>query len=415
MKKKYLIRHISELVTCAGKAPKCGKEMADIGIINDGTVVVADERIEAVGTTDELAQRYRDTEGYEVIEAAGKTVLPGFVDSHTHFIFGGYRAEEFGWRLGGMTYMEIMQRGGGISNTVRATHAASLEQLIADGRERLLAMLAFGVTTVEGKSGYGLDKACEIRQLEAMQQLNGMQPIDIVPTFLGPHAIPEAFAGRPRAYLEYIVSDVLPEVRERRLAEFADIFCEDGVFSVEDAAYYLNAAKRMGFALKLHADEIVPFGGTELAADVGAVSADHLLKASDEGIRRLAAQGVVATLLPATAFCLKEGYARGREMIDAGCAVALASDFNPGSCFTHSIPLIISLACIYMHLTVEEVISALTINGAAALGKNDSIGSLELGKKADLLILKRPSIHFLPYCTGLNLVETVMKNGNIVL
>lgn len=410
---RCLIRHASELVTCRGKTPRRGGEMNDAGIIRDGAVLMCDDKIEAVGTTSQVEAGI-NLEECQIIEAQGRTVLPGFVDSHTHFIFGGFRADEFAWRMKGDSYMSIMERGGGINATVTATRQASQEELAALGRERLDAMLEFGVTTVEGKSGYGLDCETELRQLRAMKQLNETHPIDIVPTFLGPHSVLPEYKGRQREFLDKQITEVLPLVKAENLAEFADIFCEDNVFSVEDSRYYLNRAKEMGFKLKLHADEMVPLGGAELAAEVGAVSADHLLQASDEGIRRMAEKGVISTLLPATAFCLKEPFARGRKMIDEGCAVAIASDLNPGSCFTNSIPLLIALGCIYMQLSIEEVITALTINGAAAVGRADTVGSLEPGKKADAVILKYPSIQYLPYHTGINLVQTVLKNGKVV-
>jgi len=387
--------------------------MNDIGIIRDGAVLMCDDKIEAVGTTEQV-EAGMNLEGCQIIDAQGKTVLPGFVDSHTHFIFGGFRADEFSWRMKGDSYMSIMERGGGINATVTATRQASLEELVRLGQERLDAMLEFGVTTVEGKSGYGLDCETELRQLRAMKQLNETHPIDIVPTFLGPHSVLPEYKGRQREFLDKQATEVLPLVKAENLAEFADIFCEDNVFSVEDSRYYLNRAKEMGFKLKLHADEMVQLGGAQLAAEVGAVSADHLLQASDEGIRRMAETGVISTLLPATAFCLKEPFARGRKMIDEGCAVAIASDLNPGSCFTNSIPLLIALGCIYMQLSIEEVITALTINGAAAAGRAETVGSLEPGKKADAVILKYPSIQYLPYHTGINLAETVLKNGKIV-
>ncbi len=412
MSKKF-IYHAAELVTCKGSAPKHGKDMSDIGLIKDGALIIHDDKIVAVGTTEELLPQISEGE-YEMIDAAGKTVMPGFVDSHTHFIFGGYRADEFSWRLRGDTYMSIMERGGGINATVSKTREASLEELVETGKERLAQMLEFGVTTVEGKSGYGLDRETELKQLRAMKELQDQQPIDIVTTFLGPHSVLPEYKGREREFLDEMLSDVMPIVKEENLAEFADIFCEKNVFSVEDSEYYLTKAKEMGFKLKIHADEMVSLGGAELAARVGATSADHLLKASDKGIRDMAKSGVISTVLPATAFCLKEEYARGREMIDSGCALAIASDWNPGSCFTNSIPLLVSLCCIYMGLSIEEVITGLTINGAAAVGRADKVGSLEEGKQADVIFLRYPSIHFMPYHTGVNLVESVMKNGEIV-
>lgn len=412
MKKRY-IRHASELVTCKGKAPKHGKEMSDIGLIKDGGVLIHDDKIVAVGTTKELDEQI-NIEEYEVIDASGKTVMPGFVDSHTHFIFGGYRADEFSWRLKGDSYMSIMERGGGINATVVPTREATEEELIEAGRERLNRMLEFGVTTVEGKSGYGMDCETELKQLRAMKKLDETHAVDIVRTFLGPHSVLLEWKGKEREFLEEQLQVVMPKVKEENLAEFADIFTEKNVFNIEDSEYYLTKAKEMGFKLKIHADEIYQLGGAELASRVGAVSADHLLKASDEGIHQMRDAGVISTLLPATAFCLKEEYAPGRKMIDEGCAVAIASDLNPGSCFTNSIPLLVALGCIYMNMSIEEVITALTINGAAAVDRADTVGSLEAGKQADIIFLKFPSIHFMPYHTGINLVETVIKKGETV-
>lgn len=311
--------------------------------------------------------------------------------------------------------MSIMERGGGINATIEPTRTASEEELITAGMDRLNRMAEFGVTTVEGKSGYGMDFDTELKQLRVMGELDRRHPVDIVSTFLGPHSVLPEYKGKEREFLDRMLQDVMPAVRRENLAEFADIFCEKGVFSLEDSEYYLTRAKDMGFKLKIHADEMYPLGGAELAARVGAVSADHLLKASDEGIRQMAERGVISTLLPATAFCLKEEYAPARKMIDSGCAVALASDLNPGSCFTNSIPLLIALGCIYMDMSIEEVITALTINGAAALGRAETIGSIEAGKQADLLIMKYPSITYLPYHTAINQVETVIKKGRIIL
>ncbi|MBP7908055.1 MAG: imidazolonepropionase [Proteocatella sp.] len=410
--KKLIIKNASELVTCRGKAPKKGADMSDIGIIYNGSVVIEDGIIVDVDEASNISSRYDESE-YEVIDASEKAVLPGFIDSHTHLIFGGYRADEFSWRLRGDTYMSIMERGGGITSSVRATRSTVLEEFVETGRKRLDKMMAFGVTTVEGKSGYGLDEETEIRQLEAMRILNESHPVDIAATFLGPHSVLPEWKGKEDEFIDYMI-EVMKKVRERNLAEFADIFCEKNVFSIEQSRRFLKSAKEMGLKLKIHADEIVRLGGAELAAELGAVSADHLLQASDEGIRMMAENNVVATLLPATAFCLKEDYARVRDIIDSGCAVALATDFNPGSCFTNSIPLVIALAAIQMRMSVEEIITALTINAASALSRQDSIGSIEAGKKADIIILEFPSIHFLPYHAGVNIVETVIKNGVVV-
>jgi imidazolonepropionase len=408
-----IIKNAAELVTCSGFAAKRGADMSELQIVEDGAVVIRDGVIEAVGPTTQVLAGMSES-GFEVIDAAGKAVLPGFVDSHTHLVFGGYRAEEFGWRLRGDSYMEIMQRGGGIVNTVKATREASRQQLIADGMRRLDSMLSFGVTTVEGKSGYGLDRDTEIKQLEAMRELNRLHPLDVVPTFLGAHAVPGEYKGREDAFIDYMIDDVMPAVAADGLAEFCDVFCEQGVFSIEQSRRLLLKARQMGMKLKMHADEIVRLGGAELAAELGAVSADHLLQASDDGIGRLASTGVIATLLPGTAFSLREPYARGRDMIDRGCAVALATDYNPGSCFTESIPLVAALATLHMNIRTEEAITALTINAAAALDRADTVGSLDVGKHGDVVVLEFPSYHFIPYHIGVSTVEKVVKGGRLV-
>lgn len=411
---KKLICHASELITCAGKAPKYGADMSDIGRIIDGAVLIDGDKIIAVGTTEEIKSQY-DVSDCEIIDATGKAVLPGFVDSHTHFVFGGYRADEFSWRLRGDSYMSIMERGGGINASVSKTREASLEELVEAGRDRLSRMLEFGVTTVEGKSGYGLNKDAELKQLRAMKQLEGTQPVEIVSTFMGAHSVLPEYKGKEREFLDMLLHEIMPTVKEENLAEFTDIFTEKNVFSIEDSRYYLNESKKMGFRLKMHADEIVQLGGAELAAEVGAVSADHLLQVSDQGIADMKEAGVIGTVLPLTAFCLKEEFAPARKMIDDGMAVAVASDLNPGSCFSNSVPLMIALCCLYMKMSVEEVVTALTINGASAVGRADTVGSIEPGKQADIIFLRYPSIHFLPYHTAVNIVETVIKKGEIVL
>lgn len=413
MKDGILIKNSPELVTCSGFKAKQGKEMCGLNVIKDGAVVIEDGIIKAVGKSHEILKSY-DEKQYQVIDARGKAVLPGFVDSHTHFVFAGYRAEEFSWRLKGDSYMDIMQRGGGIINTVRVTREASKEELFNLGTKRLDSMLSFGVTTVEGKSGYGLDLKTELKQLQVMKELNEKHPVDVVPTFLGAHAVPPEYKGMEEDYISFLIDEVLPEVACEKLADFCDVFCEKNVFSIEQSRRLLKAAKKAGLQLKLHADEIVDTGGASLAAELKAVSADHLLKASQESIKAMAASKVVATLLPCTAFSLRESFAEGRKMIDSGCAVALATDFNPGSCFTESIALVFALACIKMGLTIEEAITAMTINGAAALGRADSIGSIDINKKGDIIILEYPSYNFIPYHVGVNTVEKVIKNGHLV-
>ncbi|MCR4955477.1 MAG: imidazolonepropionase [Lachnospiraceae bacterium] len=408
---KKAILHATELATCRTLGPKHGKEMSDVGMITDGAVVMEDGKIVFVGTTGEVKAKYGDFAGYDVIDAKGHAVIPGFVDSHTHFIFGGYRADEFSWRLKGDSYMSIMERGGGIASTMNATRNASKQELKKEGLERMNRMLSYGVTTVEGKSGYGMDKDTELTMLEVMEELDKEHPLDIVRTYLGPHAVPPEYKGRDKEFIDYCLNEVMPLVKERNLAEFADIFTEKGVFGIEDSRYYLQGAKKLGFKLKVHADEMNDLGGSAMAVEEGCTSADHLLMASDESIEKLAKGTTVATLLPATAFSLGAEYARGRKMIDQGCAVAIASDYNPGSCHTCSIPLMIAISCIYMHLSIEEVLNAMTVNGAAAVGRLNTVGSIEVGKKADMVILDKPSIQFLPYCTAMNIVDTVIKNG----
>ena len=409
-----LIIFDARVVTPTGFAARKGAEMGELLVMDHATIEVTDGVITYVGPN-----RGENRDGYYRrywhYNARGRCVLPGFVDSHTHFVFGGERAEEFSWRLKGESYMSIMERGGGIVSTVKATRASNFVRLRAKAEGFLKQMNAMGVTTVEGKSGYGLDKETELMQLRIMRSLNGDEHrrVDIVPTFLGAHAVPPEYAGRTDDYVDFLIREVMPAVAEGGLAEFCDVFCEQGVFSVEQSRRLLQAARGMGFALKLHADEIVPLGGAGLAAELSATSADHLLHASDADIRAMAAQGVVATLLPLTAFALKEPYARGRAMIDAGCAVALATDLNPGSCFSGSIPLTFALACIYMQMSIEEAITALTLNGAAALNRAATIGSIEAGKKGDLVVLSTDNYHFLPYYIGMNCVIATVKEGVI--
>lgn len=409
-----LIIFDARVVTPTGFAARKGTEMGELLVMDHATIEVTDGVITYVGPN-----RGENRDGYYQhywhYNARGRCVLPGFVDSHTHFVFGGERAEEFSWRLRGESYMSIMERGGGIVSTVKATRASNFIRLRAKAEGFLKQMNAMGVTTVEGKSGYGLDKETELMQLRIMRSLNGDEHrrVDIVPTFLGAHAVPQEYAGRTDDYVDFLIREVMPCVAEAGLAEFCDVFCEQGVFSIEQSRRLLLAARGMGFDLKLHADEIVPLGGAGLAAELSATSADHLLHASDADIRAMAEKGVVATLLPLTAFALKEPYARGRAMIDAGCAVALATDLNPGSCFSGSIPLTFALACIYMQMSIEEAITALTLNGAAALNRAGSIGSIEVGKKGDLVVLNTDNYHFLPYYIGMNCVIATIKEGVI--
>lgn len=305
-----------------------------------------------------------------------------------------------------------MEKGGGIQSTVNATRKATIAELVENAEWFMDRMITMGVTTVEAKSGYGLDYSSEAKMLAAIGRLASKKKIEVVPTFLGAHAVPEEYKGSTSEYVDLIINDMLPKFK--KAAKFCDIFTEKNVFEIEDSRRLMKAAKSMGYKLKFHADEIVPLGGAELAAELGAVSADHLLHISDEGIKSLAEKGTVATLLPLTAFALKENYAPARKMIDGGCAVALATDLNPGSCFSGSIPLTIALACIYMNMTIEETITALTLNGAAACGLSDKKGSIQPGKDGDLVILEFDNINMLPYYVGMNCVKTTIAKGKVL-
>lgn len=413
MEERGIIINHANVFTPTGSRALKGKEMGNITHIPDANVVIKGNKIVYVGTDGKYAVP-QDDAIYTVIDAEGSAVIPGFIDSHTHLIFGGYRPEEFGWRLKGDSYMSIMERGGGIQSTVDATREASREELFDKACLYLDRMIGMGVTTVEVKSGYGLDTDTEVKMLEVIQDLTQRyrDRIRIVSTFLGAHAVPKEYKGRTGEYVDLMIREMLPRVKG--LARFCDIFTEKNVFEIEDSRRFLTAAREEGFRLKLHADEIVQLGGAELAAELKAVSADHLLHVSDEGIRRMAEAGTVATLLPLTAFALKEPYAPARKFIEAGAAVALATDLNPGSCFSGSIPLTIALACIYMGMSVEETLTALTLNAAAALDLATVTGSIEAGKSADMILLDFDTIDALPYYVGMNCVNTVISHGNIL-
>lgn len=408
-----LVIRNATIVTPLGKHAKCGEEMGRLLTMVNGAIAVTDGIIAYCGADAMLPEEY-SSDLYETIDAEGRVVLPGFVDSHTHLIFGGYRPDEFEWRLKGDSYMSIMERGGGIQSTVNATREESMEALREKAQWFIDRMVDMGVTTVEAKSGYGLDTQSEIKMLDVIDSFanDPEQKLRVVSTFLGAHAVPKEYKGKTAEYVDLMIREMLPAVKGK--AEFCDIFTEKNVFEIEDSRRFLKAARDAGFKLKLHADEIVTLGGAELAAEMGAVSADHLLHVSDEGIKRMAESGTVATLLPLTAFALKEPFAPARKFIDAGAAVALATDLNPGSCFSGSIPLTIALACIYMNMTIDEAITALTLNGAAALDLAGETGSLETGKSGDIVILEFNNYRMLPYYVGMNCVKTVVSKGRIV-
>lgn len=408
-----LVIRNATIVTPVGNSAKCGKDMGELSVIENGAIAIDDGKIAYCGLDASLPVEFMSGL-YESVDAQGRVVLPGFVDSHTHLIFGGYRPNEFEWRLKGDSYMSIMERGGGIQSTVNSTREESSESLREKAQWFIDRMVSMGVTTVEAKSGYGLDTESEVKMLDVIDSLakDPEQKLRIVATFLGAHAVPKEYKGRTGEYIDLMIKEMLPAVKDKAI--FCDIFTEKNVFEIEDSRRFLKAAKEAGFKLKLHADEIVTLGGAELAAELGAISADHLLHVSDEGICRMAEEGTVATLLPLTAFALKEPFAPARKFIDAGAAVALATDLNPGSCFSGSIPLTIALACIYMKMSIEETITALTLNGAAALDLAEDTGSIEVGKSGDLVILEFDNYRMLPYYVGMNCVNTVISKGRVV-
>lgn len=415
-----LIKNMAQLVCVArrGERVKTGRDMGDLAIIEHGAVLLRDGRIDWVGPTAELPPSgtgVTPVPPAQVIDATGKTVLPGLVDSHTHLLFAGTREDEFLLRLQGISYQEIAARGGGINATVRRVRQASKEELMELARSRLDRMLRLGVTTVEVKSGYGLNVAEEIKCLEAIVALDREHPCDLVPTFMGAHDVPAEYGGNREGYIDLVTKEMIPEVASRSLAEFCDVFCEDGVFSVAESEKILRVARDHGLKLKLHADEFSSIGGAELAARLGATSADHLLRITDDGIDAMLKAGTVATLLPGTAFFLGLPYAPARKLIDRDVPVALATDCNPGSCMTENLPLIGTMACTQMKMLPAEVVTAVTLNAAAAVARSDRIGSIEIGKQADLVIFDVPDYRQLFYHFGVNHVWKVVKKGRVVV
>ncbi|HUS69634.1 MAG TPA: imidazolonepropionase [Anaerolineae bacterium] len=392
--------------------------MGELSLITDGAVGIQGDRIVLVGNNQEVIAAAGS--GSTLIDASGKVVMPGFVDPHTHVVFAGDRASEFEMRLQGASYMEILAAGGGIMETVRATREASLGELVSQSRKRLYRMLAHGTTTVEAKTGYGLDTESELKMLEAIRLLDETHSLDLVPTFLGAHAIPVEYKGRVDEYVDLVVDEMMPALEPAGYLDhqpplFCDVFCEEGAFSVRQSRRILQKAKDLGMGLKIHADEFNALGGTALAVDLGATSADHLACTPDKEIALLADSDTVGVLLPGTPFGLAEDhYAPARKMIDMGVAVALATDLNPGTCYCESMPFILALACRHMGMTPAEAIVASTINAAHAVGLGHEVGSLEIGKKADLLVLDIPDYRHLSYRFGTNLVQTVIKAGRVV-
>lgn len=417
MKATLVIRNIDNLITMKGEnAPRKGKEQGEIGLINNGTVAIKDDKIIYVGSG-ELPANIGIDENTMVIDGKGKTVTPGLVDAHTHLVHGGSREHELSMKLKGMAYLDILAAGGGIHSTMEATKNSSFDELYNKAKKSLDTMLSYGVTTVEAKSGYGIeDFDTEIKQLEVAKKLNEDHPVDIVSTFMGAHAIPMKYKENPDEFVDIIINEMLPEIKKRDLAKFCDVFCEEGVFTIDQTRRILLEAKnKYGLIPKVHADEIVSLGGAELAAEIGCITADHLIAASDGGIKAMAEKGVVANVLPATSFNLQvEHFARAKKMIEENVPVAISTDYNPGSSPSENLQLAMYFASLVMKLTPEEVITGVTINGAAALGLESEIGSLMEGKLADLVIFDAPNLDYIIYHFGINHTEKVIKRGNLV-
>ena len=413
MKVDTIIINADKIATIASDTNrKAGSAMSDAGMLNNAGIAIKDSLIVDLGDSREISENYTAN---KVIDATGKILSPGFVDSHSHPVFVHTREAEFAMRLEGKSYVEISLAGGGIRSSISSVRNASVDELVELSLPRIRRMIALGTTTLEAKSGYGLSTQSELRQLEAIARLNRILPIDIVPTFMGAHEFPAEYKNDHEAYIKILTEEMMPAVKEQGIAEFCDIFTEAHVFSIDESRRVLQAAREHGFKLKMHADEIDAIGGAELAAELHCISADHLGAASDEGIAALYRAGVIPTLLPATLFSLRsKTYARGRYMIDSGLPVAIATDYNPGSCNCDSMPLTMSLACLQMGLSPTEALCASTLNAACALDRQSSIGSLQKGKLADIIIWDIPSVDFIPYHLGSSHIEAVIKRGEVI-
>jgi imidazolonepropionase len=411
-----LIHNLSEVATPEGSTPRRGPEQGRIRRLRGAEVVCDDAgRISFVGPPEERLRLLGELPGAERLDGAGGTLIPGFVDPHTHLPWAGTREEEFAARLAGKTYQEIAAAGGGILSTVRTTRQASEDELTAFVRRRMDIMLAYGTTTAEAKSGYGLTLEDELKQLRAIRRATAEHPVDLVPTLLAAHEVPVEYRQQRERYLDLICEEIVPATAEQGLARFCDVFCEHGVFSAEESRRVLEAGARYGLAPRLHADEFVDSGGAELAAALGAFSADHLMAVSEAGIEALTRSGVTAVLLPGTSFFLmKKHYAPARRLIEAGVPVALATDCNPGSSHTESMPMVFVLAVLQLGLSIEESLTAATLNSACSLGLGAEIGSVEPGKRADLVLLDAPNVLHLAYHYGINPVAAVVKGGRVV-
>lgn len=414
MKMDLIIKNIGKLVTMEGSfLPRTGNQMNELVILENAYIAVVEGKIFQVGTGED----YKELVGENTVidDASGMLVTPGLIDSHTHLVHGGSRENEFSKKLNGVPYIQILQEGGGILSTVNSTRKATFDELYNKAKKSLDRMLEFGVTTVEEKSGYGLDLETEVKQLEVAHQLDKNHPVDLVHTFLGAHAVPVEYKSDSKAYIKLLVEEIMPKVKELGLAEFCDVFCEEGVFSVKESEYILSKAKEMGYKLKIHADEIVPIGGAELAAKLGCISADHLMAASDEGLKDMAKKVVIANLLPGTSFNLNKPSANGRKMIDLNVPISLSSDYNPGSCPSENLQFAMQLGCLNLKMTPNEVLTAVTINAAHCLDRATEIGSIEVGKKADIAVFDAPNVEYLMYHFGINHIDRVYKEGRLVV
>lgn len=407
-----LIKNIGTLQTPVGSYSHRGAEQGENRKLRDAAVYIRDGVITEITDGGDLPLGAESAD--VVLDANYRLVTPGLVDGHTHMVFGGYRQHEVAMKLKGATYLDILRAGGGILDTVRKTREADEADLCYKTGKFLDEMMNHGVTTCEAKSGYGLDFNSEMKMLEVIGRLNESHAMDVVPTFMGPHAIPEEYKGRPDDFIDMICEEMLPYVKEHKLAEFADIFCEDSVFNYEQSRKYLLRAKELGFGLRIHADEIEAIGGSRLAGELGCVSAEHLISIDEEGLESMAKGGTTAMCLPATSFYLGANYAPARRMIEMGIPVACASDFNPGSCPSMNLQFVMNLACLKYRLLPEEVLTAVTINPACAVGRGDRVGTLEVGKQADLVIWDAPDMEMLCYRFGSNMTARVVKKGKII-
>jgi imidazolonepropionase len=411
---QLLISNLKQLVTVrsGGKPCKTGSEMRDLGVMENASVLVEKGIITWIGNAADFTNTLEPDA--DTIDGASYVALPGFVDSHTHAVFAGSRENEFALRAEGKTYQEIAAQGGGILSSVNATRAATKKELRKAASKRLDAMMQHGTTAVEIKSGYALSEEGEIKMLEAITELANEHFMTIRSTFLGAHALPPEFKDRRNDYIDLLCNRMMPHIAKRKLAQFCDVFCEVGYYSVDETRRILEQAKSLGLGLKLHSDEFNSIGGTQLAAELHALSVDHLEHISDDAIAALQGSGTVACLLPGVSFFLRNPYAPARKLIEAGIPVAIASDFNPGSCMSFSMPLMMTIACTQMSMTPEEAITASTLNGAAAMGISDQVGSIEIGKRADIILYEIPNYRYLAYHFGTNLAAKIIKNGTIL-